>query len=449
MKQEKEQEEYKEILETEFKRMRDNSITNSVKIDSEFIKKYYGAVNQAKLGLKALTEFEDALLMNGLSGLDCEALGLDFSDLSQEEFEHFPFDSKTVFSKETIEQFHPEYILERGKNFGLELAKIGLTGKGVHIAIRDQNCNPYLTDANVVEYTRIKDGETYHEVNPNDVEHMHGVTTTSLLASKTCGVAKDASVHFFNGSINEYVENIIAHNQKCRKENRESDMILVASGSWRDKEFEKHRDELREAGCELVCANNFNEKFGEFINNGGKIENPLDISFEDMNDIIDIIPRDKDFPRTLEQIKTVSNPYKIKIPISRTYHQVRREEGGEPIFKYQSAFSTSWGVPQVAGLLAVFKELDRSLTFEQFLEYARESSENNKMHIINPSIIYQKISEKIREKSNGTLPKEKSGLDDCMKDSALRTSNTQEATRVVKEEVLGKDSVIDENTQQK
>ena len=44
---------------------------------------------------------------------------------------------------------------------------------------------------------------------------------------------------------------------------------------------------------------------------------------------------------------------------------------------------------------------------------------------------------------------EKSGLDDCMKDSTVRISNTQEATRVVKEEVLGKDRVIDENAQQK
>ena len=443
MKQEKEQERYREILEAEFKRMRYNSTTNSVKIDSKFIETYYSPKNQLRLCANDLNLFEDALLMNGLAGLDCEDLRLDFSELSQEEFEHLPFDSKTVFSKETIEQFHPEHILERGKNFGLGLAKIGLTGKGVHIAIRDQNCNPYLTDANVVEYTRIKDGETYHEVNLNDVEHMHGVTTTSLLASKTCGVAKDSAVHFFSGAINEYIENIIAHNQKCKDEGRESDMILVASGSWEDEEFKKHRDELREAGCELVCGNNFNENFGEFTNNDGKIQNSLDLLREEINQF-----KEK-FPEAKRQIETVTNNDKIKIPISRTYHQVGREEGGEPIFKYQSAFSTSWGVPQVAGLLAVFKELDRSLTFEQFLEYARESSENNKMHIINPSIIYQKISEKIREKSNGTLPKEKSGLDDCMKDSALRISNTQEATRVVKEEVFGKDRVIDENAQQK
>ena len=68
-----------------------------------------------KLGLGEADEFEDALLMNGLAGLDCVELGLDFSELTQEEFEHLPFDSKTVFSEETKAKFHPEKILEKKK----------------------------------------------------------------------------------------------------------------------------------------------------------------------------------------------------------------------------------------------------------------------------------------------------------------------------------------------
>lgn len=388
MKQEKEQNEYIEIL--------NKNLLKHKKITSEFIRQYYSASNQARLGLKDLNEFEDALLMNGLAGLNCENLGLDFSQLSQEEFEHFPFDSRTTFSKETIEQFHPEQILERGKNFGLGLSETGLTGKGIHIAIRDENCNPYLTDANIVEYTKIKDGKTYNEVNPDDVEHMHGVTTVSLLASKTCGVAKDSFVHFFSSSdsidktidksIVLYVEHIVAYNQKCTEENRESDMILVASGSWGDKSFETHRDKLREVGCELVCANNFNKNFGEFTNNGGNIENPLEMPQDKIDEFIE------EFPNHEGQIRTVTQNDKIKIPISRTYHQVGIEDGGKPIFKYQSAFSTSWGVPQVAGLLAVFKEIDRNLTFEQFLECAeRTATDRNGMKIINPQGIYLEI----------------------------------------------------------
>ena len=361
------------------------------KITSEFIRQYYSASNQARLGLKDLDGFEDALLMNGLAGLNCIELGLDFSSLSQEEFERLPFDSRTTFSKETIEKFQPEQILERGKDFGLGLSETGLTGKGVHIAIRDENCNPYLTDANIVEYTKNEDGNTYHEVNPEDVEHMHGLTTTSLLASKSCGVAKESSVHFFSGSIKDYVRNIIEYNQKCKKEGRLDDMILVASGSWSikprkdDIDFKTARDLLRAEGCELVCANNFNLNFGEYTSNGGEFQSTLDFSEDEIK-----MFKEK-FPQSESQIQMLANKDKIRIPISRTYHQVGKEK--DDVFKYQSSFSTSWGIPQVAGLLAVFKELDGNLTFEQFLECAKITvTDRNGMKIINPQGIYREIN---------------------------------------------------------
>ena len=429
MKQEIEQEEYKKILELNFKKMRESSLTNSVKITSEFIRTYYGAANQAKLGLKDITDFEDALLMNGLAGLDCEALGLDFSELSQEEFERIPFDSKTIFSEETKRQFEPQKILERGKKFGLGLETLGLTGKEIHVAIRDENCNPYLTGANIVEYTNIVNGDIYHEVNSDDIEHMHGVTTTSLLASKSCGIAKDSSVHFFSGTIDEYVEHIIAYNQKCKAENRESDMILVASGSWADRNFDVHRERLRENGCELVCANNFNENFGEFVNNSENAQNPLELAEEQIEEF-----KEK-YPKMIKQIETMCRKKEVNIPISRTYHQVGREHNGEEIFKYQSAYSTSWGVPQIAGLLTVFKEMDRTLTFDEFLEYARETAQG-KMKIINPVGILEKVREKIKDKSEEDRKKGKSGLEDCMQDEKVSIASIKEATTVVNNVVL-------------
>lgn len=440
MKQEKEQEKYIEILQKGLPK----------KITSEFVRKYYSAIHQARLGLKDLNEFEDAIIMNGLAGLDCVALDLDFSELSQEEFEKIAFDTKTIFSEETKKQFNPAQILERAKSFGLGLEKTGLTGKGIHIAIRDENCNPYLTDANVVEYTKIKDGKTTKEVNSNDTEHMHGLTVTSLLASHSCGIAKDALVHFFNSSIVKYDEEkkknkhdsaaeiesfisyIIAHNQKCREENRDNDMILVASGSWADRAFEAHRDKLREVGCELVCANNFNKNFGEFVNNDGSVHNPLELSEEEIQQVT---TRFSD-PNLMKQIKIMSDRDKVKIPITRTYHQVGSDGISEPLFKYQSSFSTSWGIPQVAGLLTVFKEMDRTLTFDQFLEYA-ERTAIGEMKIINPEGIYREI-----EKS---LLKGKTALDDCMQDTQITTSLEQNATKVVKDAILGIDKVLDEN----
>ena len=52
--------------------------------------------------------------------------------------------------------------------------------------------------------------------------------------------------------------------------------------------------------------------------------------------------------------------------------------------------------------------------------------------------------EKTKETPNG-----KSGLEDCLDDESLRISTEQEATKVVKETVLGKEKSIEETEQQK
>lgn len=100
-------------------------------------------------------------------------------------------------------------------------------------------------------------------------------------------------------------------------------------------------------------------------------------------------------PEREEQIRELSNRNKVKIPISRTYHQVGIEDSSSPVFKYQSSYSTSWGIPQVAGLLAVLKELDRNLTFEQLVEYAEKTAQTEHK-IINPTGIYKEI-ERVRD----------------------------------------------------
>lgn len=441
MKQDEVEEKYKTILVDKFNEMRD--VSNSVSIDSEFIERYYGKIAQAKLGMKIVNDFEDALLMNGLAGLNCIELGLDFSTLTQEEFERIPFDSKTVFSEETIKKFNPAKILEDAKNFGLGLETIKLfngemlTGKGCHVAIHDENCNPSLSDADIVQYEHLlkttdengnpvpidpncsivkyknrKGEETeyacYDYVRPEDTEHMHGLTVTSLLASKSCGVAKDAKVHFYSGYFNRAVENIIKHNSSCKEE----DKILVLSVSQRikDEDFEPIQQELRNAGCEIVCANNFDKNFNEYTGDGKNIVIPLDLTVEEVKRLKDEFEkyyldkiqelqkagnfeeaekcrqkyenRDKNFAQMEAQLERRDN---VKIPTSVTYHQV-----GQNGFKYQSAYSTSWGIPQIAGLFTLFKQVDRDLTFDSFCDIANTTA-IGEHKIINPNGIYEEM----------------------------------------------------------
>lgn len=388
MKQEKEVEEYKKILKDELKKMIEESEISDVKIDSRFIEKYYGKIAQAKLGMKIVNEFEDALLMNGLAGINCVELGIDFSNLSIEEFARIPFDSKTVFpnplllrnTKNELEEYNPNDIIETGKEFGLGLESLKLTGKGIHVAVMDQNCNPSLTDAEIVEYehlVKIKDEEEnpiqtdpkcskisytdtkkengieaekiteyacYDYVRDEDIEHVHGLTVTSLLASKSCGVAKDAKVHFYAGRIERTVKNIKEHNMNYKEE----DKILVLSVSERINGFDKYREELRDCGCEIVCANNFDQNFNEYMGEGENIEVPLDLT----SDQLDLLKKEFDEYYTekiskleqeglLEQAEEIRQEYEerkgkissqmqrqierknnVKIPTAVTYHQV-------------------------------------------------------------------------------------------------------------------------------
>lgn len=347
-------------------------------------------------------------------------------------------------------------------------------------------------------HTKIKNGEIFKKVNPDDTDHMHGIATTSLLAS----VAKDSEIHFFSGTIEDYVQYIINHNENCKEE----DKILVASGSWRDKDFENHRDALSKVGCELVCTNNFDKNFNEFTSDieGRPTGCPIDFSEEEISELIQVATdsRIKELieKRVEERLRKLENEGKIepqiddeikaqikekikaeveseidsetkegiktqvegmvraqatkrdnvKIPISRTYYQVG--ENGI-VSKYQSIYSTSWGVPQVAGLLAVFKEQYKDLTFEQFCDLARESAKDNEMKIIDVQRMYDLINERglkqVQQQSNHPTqsPDEttkKDGITDVFYDGQVKISSVIKAKQCIESERTG---ATIENTQ--
>ncbi len=343
----------------------------------------------------------------------------------------------------------------------------------------------------------MKSGETFKEVNPDDSDHMHGIATTSLLTN----VAKDSEIHFFSGTIEDYVQYIINHNENCE----EKDKILVASGSWRDKNFTTHRDELRKHGCELVCTDNFDKNFNEFTSDieGKPTGCPIDFSEEEINELIEINTKvkligalkeravnetlekpenknkseeeireirrevekkieaqykdktiaqiEEEFdPETRDDIKNKAKEQvenqaakkdNVKIPISRTYYQVG--ENGI-VSKYQSIYSTSWGVPQVAGLLAIFKQQYRDLTFEQFCDLARESAKDNEMKIIDVEGMYKLISDRERTQSSDETIK-KDGTADVFQDNQVKTSSATKAKQCIESERIG---ATIENTQE-
>ena len=81
---------------------------------------------------------------------------------------------------------------------------------------------------------------------------------------------------------------------------------------------------------------------------------------------------------------------------------------------------------------------------ELIMEYQGQEIENLDKIIESLQNKVQSIESDNRGKTEG-----KSGLDDCMQDSAVRISAEQEATKTVKAAVLGKEKEFDENEQQK
>jgi hypothetical protein len=120
-----------------------------------------------------------------ISGLDLQNR---LSDLLQAEF-----DSKTRWPASLPAGFDPAHLMEFGKNPGLGLGKLhqmGITGKGVGLAIIDQTL--------LVDHAEYKNQlRLYEEIhNPPGEAAMHGPAVASIAVGKTVGVAPGADLYY-------------------------------------------------------------------------------------------------------------------------------------------------------------------------------------------------------------------------------------------------------------
>jgi outer membrane lipoprotein-sorting protein len=107
------------------------------------------------------------------------------------------FDQNTRWPAQLPAGFDHQKIMDLGKNPGLkvrELHRRGITGKGVGIAIIDQNL---LVDH--VEYKdRLKLYEEMHVSTQDETAQMHGPAVASIAVGKTCGVAPEADLFYIS-----------------------------------------------------------------------------------------------------------------------------------------------------------------------------------------------------------------------------------------------------------
>jgi len=275
-------------------------------------------------------------------------------------------------------------ILNLGMNPGLgirELHAEGITGKGVTVAIIDQNM---VLDHPEFEGKIVK----YYDVGTNtasDAGSLHGPAVTSLLVGKNIGTAPDAKVYY--AAAPSWLEDaqyyadaldwIIEENEKLPKEDkiRVVSVSTMPSGIWAllhknneawDAAYKRATDAgilvldcTYEQGITLACTYDLHDP-----------DNPT-----------------KCVPNW--GLGPINPPHKrINIPTSRT--TATEGEGYGFSYQFTGIGGLSWTVPYLAGVLAMGWQVNPDLTSAQLLDllYASAYEINYKTEgtvmIINP-----------------------------------------------------------------
>jgi hypothetical protein len=130
--------------------------------------------------------------------MDLRSTDLSQLDLSQSgaDLLFATFDSETTWPVKMPAGFDWQAIMETGKNPGLGIRSLhaqGITGKGVKIAIIDQEL--------LIEHQEYADRvRLYEELSPVSSDaSMHAPAVASIAVGKTVGVAPEADLYFING----------------------------------------------------------------------------------------------------------------------------------------------------------------------------------------------------------------------------------------------------------
>ncbi len=314
------------------------------------------------------------------------------NDYNPEDIITYNFNEATVL--EGSEKLKDE-IMNNGKNPGLgirELHNKGITGKGINVAIIDQNLllhHPEF-DGKIVAY--------YDTGCEQDVSSgsMHAPAVTSILAGNTNGVAPDVKVYFaavpsWKKDSEFYAKGlywIIEENKKLPEDEKIRVVSVSAAPSGDGSPFIKNLNMWDEA---VLAAQN------EGILVLDCCKNPktgfIAPAFYDPEDPDNIARCIGGFP-TSTYVVPASH---IGVPTS--YRTVAEEYvEGSPSYQYTGKGGLSWGIPYAAGVLALGWQINPDLNNTQIVQTLFDtcSTSNDGSNIINPAAFIDAI-EKIKK----------------------------------------------------
>jgi subtilisin family serine protease len=303
----------------------------------------------------------------------------DLSQVSIESISNIGFNKVTKWPEKSKlpKGFDPDSWFNTGKDPGLNLSKLhekGITGKGISIAVIDK---PIRSTHN-----EFKDKMTYVKVDEPETEpHFHGLACASILAGKTCGVAKDAKLYYFATPDKKdkpvyYMDaiNKILEMNKTLSDKEKIRIVSISDGiGKKDKNYSKWNETIKKANSEglTVVYSNLLESF---------VWGGCDAS------------KDRNNPQNYK----LSNYLKGKnidksLMIVPGDFRTTASNDGDDVYVYWGEGGFSWAIPYVTGLAALAWQVNPNLTFDQIenkLIETKTTTEEGR-NIINPEKFIQ------------------------------------------------------------
>lgn len=301
------------------------------------------------------------------------------SELDSNFIKTLKFNEKTVWP-DSYDSF-AKSLIERGKNPGLGVASLhkqGITGKGITMAIIDQNLcldNPEFGHK-ILEYKDVGCNT------PGDESSMHGPAVASLLVSDDIGTAPDAQIYYVAApswtSDAQYQADallwIIEKNKTLPEGEKIRAVSVSAAPSGEGSPFDKHNAAWDEA---VALA----QQSGILVidcttDNGFTASCYYDISYPD-----DITKVTTGYPGT----DYPPNTERLYVPTSRRTVAEQYSKGNYSYY-YCGVGGLSWAEPYVAGVLAMGWQLKPEISNETMVELLKKSSYKDAENamIINP-----------------------------------------------------------------
>lgn len=288
------------------------------------------------------------------------------------------YDSKTKWPEKLPEGFNPEDIMELGVNPGLkikELHRMGITGKGIGVAIIDQ--------ALLVEHDEYKDNlKMYEEIHwPKSPAQMHGPAVASIAVGKTAGVAPDADLYYIAEQHGEFknsyfnfdftwlaqsIDRILEVNKTLPKKGKIRVISISVGWDKSQKGYDEVTAAVNRAKQEgiFVVSSSLTDTYGYIFNGLGRdsLMDPEKASSYKAGWF---------WENTVSSYGSskAGNPYNanyiLLVPMdSRT----TASPTGINDYVFYRTGGLSWSIPYIAGLYALACQVDPAMTPDKFWE---------------------------------------------------------------------------------